>query len=418
MKRRSFLKHIAIAGATACASSKAPYVFARNKYRLRVLGTHVTLQDELRLHAERDLGIELVFSPGGSSQVMHQAATRPQSFDLYEQWSDSINILWRAGTIKPIQTNRITYWDKVNGLAKYGQLNASAKIGAGDAPNKILWVQKDGKLGTGETKEISFLPYVHNTDSIGYNSAHIKKGIPYETESWGWLLEEDYSGKVAIVNAPTIGIFDLALAAKAKGFMDFKNIGNMTKIEIDQLFRIIIKYKKRGHFRGVWSSVPQSVHFMEQEGVLVESMFSPGVAELNGKGIPCIYAAPREGYRAWHGVMCLSSHINKINEDAAYEYMNWWLSGWPGAFIAKQGYYISTPELSKQYLSQDEWAYWYAGESTTVDLENTSGKIAVKKGTARTGGSYEKRFSNVAVWNTVMETYEYSLYKWREFLLS
>lgn len=418
MKRRCFIKHTAIAGATAIASSKAPYVFARNKYRLRVLGTHVTLQEELRLHAERDLGIELVFSPGGSSQVMHQAATRPQSFDLYEQWSDSINILWRAGTIKPIQTSRITYWDKVNGLAKYGQLNASAKIGAGDAPNKILWVQKDGKLGTGETKEISFLPYVHNTDSIGYNSAHIKKGIPYETESWGWLLEEGYSGKVAIVNAPTIGIFDLALAAKAKGFMDFKNIGNMTKIEIDQLFRIIIKYKKRGHFRGVWSSVSQSVHFMEQEGVLVESMFSPGVSELNGKGIPCVYAAPREGYRAWHGVMCLSSHINKINEDAAYEYMNWWLSGWPGAFIAKQGYYISTPQLSKQYLSQDEWAYWYAGESTTVDLENTSGKIAIKKGSVRTGGSYEKRFSNVAVWNTVMETYEYSLYKWREFLLS
>ena len=35
---------------------------------------------------------------------------------------------------------------------------------------------------------------------------------------------------------------------------------------------------------------------------------------------------------------------------------------------------------------------------------------------ARTGGSYEERFSNVAVWNTVMPSYEYSLQKWYEFI--
>ena len=50
------------------------------------------------------------------------------------------------------------------------------------------------------------------------------------------------------------------------------------------------------------------------------------------------------------------------------------------------------------------------------DLKNTQGEISIKAGEARTGGSYLKRFSNVAVWNTVMNTYEYSLVKWREFL--
>ena len=157
---------------------------------------------------------------------------------------------------------------------------------------------------------------------------------------------------------------------------------------------------------------------MGRKEVLVESMFSPAVSSLNGKNIPCEYAAPREGYRAWHGVMCLSSRTTGVVRDAAYEFMNWWLSGWPGAFIARQGYYISTPHLSRPHLSDDEWNYWYRGEKTDKDLQGTDGKISVSAQSVRNGGSYEKRFSNVAVWNTVMGTYEYSLLKWNEFLLS
>ena len=96
--------------------------------------------------------------------------------------------------------------------------------------------------------------------------------------------------------------------------------------------------------------------------------------------------------------------------------MNWWLSGWPGAFIARQGYYISNPLTSKSHLSEAEWNYWYEGKPALTDLKGSDGKVSVMKGEQRTGGSYEKRFSNVAVWNTVMPTYEYSLQKWYEFI--
>ena len=106
------------------------------------------------------------------------------------------------------------------------------------------------------------------------------------------------------------------------------------------------------------------------------------------------------------------------NKDAAYEYMNWWLSGWPGAFIARQGYYISNPQRSAQYLSQAEWDYWYQGKPASETLLGTDGKPSVSKGEQRSGGSYESRFSNVAVWNTVMPNYEYSLQKWYEFITS
>ena len=400
------------------ARAKAPTALVRKDYHLRVLGTHVTLQEELRKAAERDLGIRITFSPGGSAQVLHQAATRPSSFDLYEQWSNSINVLWQAQAIQAIDKSRIRHWDGVNSLTRTGKLTEGAAFGQGDAPYRLLQVQKDGRLGSSETEWLSFLPYVHNVDSFGYDAAAMTEGVPYETESWGWLFDERLRGKVALVNAPTIGLFDAALAAQATSRVQFEDIGAMTRPELDALFAVLIELKQSGHFRGLWSSVPQSVDFMRSGDVVAESIFSPAVAALNGQGIRCINAAPKEGYRAWHGVMCLSAQTSGTTRDAAYEYMNWWLSGWPGAFIARQGYYISTPQLSRPHLSDDEWRYWYQGEPTRSALKNTAGKVSVAAGSKRRGGSYERRFGRVAVWNTVMPTYEYSLRRWAEFLLS
>ena len=79
--RRQFLKTLAGGAAVSSVALKAPYVFARNKVKLRVLGTHVTLQEELRQRAMTELGIELEFIPMGSAAVLQKAATEPESFD-------------------------------------------------------------------------------------------------------------------------------------------------------------------------------------------------------------------------------------------------------------------------------------------------------------------------------------------------
>ncbi|MEL0654344.1 extracellular solute-binding protein [Pseudoalteromonas issachenkonii] len=414
--KRSTLKKLAAIGLTAGAITHAPYVFARKKVTLRVLGTHVTLQEAIRKQAMSDLGINIEFTPAGSAAVLQKASMAPSSFDLYEQWSNSINVLWDAGSIQPIEKKRLTYFNEINPLTKTGKLTETASIGAGDAPYKLLNVQPNGTLSAQESDHISFLPYVHNVDSFGYNTDFIKPGIAYETESWSWLLDDESRGKVAIVNAPTIGLFDLALAAQSKGLIKFNNIGAMTRPELDRLFSILLDFKRQGHFSGYWNSVPESIEFMKSKRAHIESMFSPAVSALNSQNINVRFAAPKEGYRGWHGVMCLSSQIQSSAKDAAYDYMNWWLSGWPGAFIARQGYYISNPQRSKLLLSPAEWDYWYGGQVTNIDLLNTNGDVAVKAGGQRNGGSYHKRFSNVAVWNTVMPTYDYSLQKWYELI--
>ncbi|MFK8041781.1 PotD/PotF family extracellular solute-binding protein, partial [Congregibacter sp.] len=354
----------------------------------------------------------------GSAQVLFKASMDPSGFDLYEQWSNSMRVLWQSRAIQSIDPSRIENWDEINPLSKTGRLSPTDTIGAGDAPHLLLYVQADGTLGSQPTGEVSYLPYVHNADSLGYNPQRVTEGTPYETESWGWLLDPKHRGRVAIVNAPSIGLFDLALAAQARGLMAFGDIGNMTREEVNRLFDILMRFKADGHFRGFWNSVPHSAKLMSRGEVDVQSMFSPGVSMVRATGKPCLYAAPKEGYRAWHGVMCLSRETRGEQEDAAYRYMNWWLSGWPGAFISRQGYYISNPGRSKSLMSAGEWDYWYEGQAAPTQLAGPDGQITVQAGETRRGGSYSRRFSNIAVWNTVMPTFDLTVQRWNEFVIA
>ena len=60
----------------------------------------------------------------------------------------------------------------------------------------------------------------------------------------------------------------------------------------------------------------------------------------------------------------------------------------------------------------------YDKEKFFENLKGTDGKISVRTGQLRRGGSYIQRFENIAVWNSVMPNYDYSLNKWNEFVLA
>ncbi len=102
----------------------------------------------------------------------------------------------------------------------------------------------------------------------------------------------------------------------------------------------------------------------------------------------------------------------------AYEYLNWYTSGFAGAFVAREGYYAGQPENVKKYLSADEWDYWYGGKPAAEDIHDPFGKLMEKAGRARDGGSFEQRMGNIAVWNSVMDEDRYLTRKWNEFITS
>lgn len=394
----------------------APAVHTAGKLTLRVLGTSVTLVSEIQAAAAKDLGIALTFDVRDGLGAQQQAVMHPAGFDVYDQWFNSLDLVWSSHSIQPIDIRRIKLWGEINDLAKIGRLQADARLGKGDAPFRKLYVQSNGSLGARVTDRISMLPSVHNVDAFGYNAGMVPRGRAYETESWAWLLDDRWKGQVALVNDPAIGLLDAALAAQASGLAEFNEIGNMTLREIDLLIDILIRKKKNGHFRGFWASPEESERLMASGEVVIESMWSPTVTALRGKGVPVIEASPREGYRAWHGGMCLSARAEGRVLDAAYEYMNWWLSGWAGAIMARQGYYISVPKRVKQHLSPGEWDFWYEGKIAETDMRGPSGSVIARKGEARNGGSYWRRVGNIAVWNSAMDEHNYLVRRWNEFL--
>ena len=56
----------------------------------------------------------------------------------------------------------------------------------------------------------------------------------------------------------------------------------------------------------------------------------------------CAWWPPIEGCRGWFGGLALSAHLSGSGTcDAAYEYLNWWLDGGPGAILARNGAYLA-----------------------------------------------------------------------------
>ena len=101
----------------------------------------------------------------------------------------------------------------------------------------------------------------------------------------------------------------------------------------------LIELKKAGHWRALWNTFDESVNLMAAGEVVIQSMWSPAVTAVKSQGVKCVYQPLKEGYRGWGNGLALMAHLDGIKLDAAYEYLNWYNSGWVGGFIAKQGYY-------------------------------------------------------------------------------
>ncbi len=217
------------------------------------------------------------------------------------------------------------------------------------------------------------------------------------------------------MNDPVLGMIEAALAIEAAENMTFADVGNLTIEEIDMVVDILLHKKKVGHFKTIWGNYHEAARSM-QRGTVLQSIFSPAIAMLRRQGVPVICAVPKEGYRGWHVDLCISSAARGAQLDAAYQYLNWWMNGWGGASVARQGYYFVLPELVRPHLSAAEWDYWYAGKPAAQALTDPFGLPAIQPGDVREGGSYFERMSRVRVWNTFMDEHSYLVRRWREFL--
>ena len=237
------------------------------------------------------------------------------------------------------------------------------------------------------------------------------------SNSWADLLAPEFKGRAALQDNPTVGVIDVAMAVEARGDIKYGNKGNMTKQEIDKTIFLMQAIKHDGQFRSFWSSFDQSVNLMASGEVVIQSMWSPAVAAVRSRGIPCAFQPLKEGYRGSGYTLGAMKHVSGLKLDCFYEYMNC-NGGYQGAFIAREGYYSAQPENAKKYLTQAEWDYWYGGKAAATDIVNPFGKLMEKGGNVRDGGDIWQRRGNIAVWNSVMDEDRYLTRRWNEFITS
>jgi len=395
--RRRFLKTAVVtagAAATTGLIDGFPLVWSQNIKDVKLMqvgGSYSAIKD-IADQATKDLGFKVEMQTADHSALLNRLVTQPQTIDIADIEYFFQHHLIKRGTLQPMAVEKIKLWDKVVPIFTKG-------------------TYPDGRKVSNQ----GVLPYeVQYVNTLGIRPDLVKRKI----ESWSELLNPEWKGKTSIVSVPGIGIMDAAMAIEARGDIKYGDKGNMTKAEIDKTIDILKAAKKAGQFRAMWATFDESVNLMAAGETIVQSMWSPAVTAVRSRGIPCYYAPLKEGYRAWGSCIAPMAHLKGIKLDAAYEYINWYMSGWQAGFIAKQGYYSSVPEAAKKFMTEDEYGYWYEGKPAKGEIKDPYGNVMEKAGSVRDGGSFWDRMGKVACWNTLMDENQYMVKKWNEFLAS
>ena len=391
-----------------------PFVHAAEKVTLRYLGTAVNQDKAIAEKFEADTGIKIQYIPVTTDDVTKRAVTAPNSFDLIDTEYFSLKKIIPTGNLLGIDVKRIKNADKITSLFTKGEV-AGKKVGdQGTAPKKVMYLP--GATAKEFAKEptgfMTLIPTVYNADTLGIRPDLIKRPI----SSWAELLNPEFKGKAAILNIPSIGIMDAAMVVEAMGLYKYPDKGNMTKKEIDLTIKTLIEAKKAGQFRALWKDFNESVNLMASGEVVIQSMWSPAVTAVRTKGIDCTFQPLKEGYRAWAAGFGVPKTVTGRKADGVYEFINWFLDGWAGAYLNRQGYYSAVLETAKAKMEAYEWAYWMEGKPATQDIKSPNGDVLAKKGAVRDGGSYEARMGGIACWNAVMDENAYMVQKWNEFV--
>jgi putative spermidine/putrescine transport system substrate-binding protein len=419
LTRRRLLKGGAAAAGLAAGSGVMtgfPTIWAQNIKDVVIthVGQSFSVIPQIAAQASKDLGFKIDMQTVDLNTQMNRLFTQPDSIDIADVSINVVPDIMKKKIGLPIPVSKYKWWDTSMPLFTKGEYPDGRKASVeGGAPIKFqYYADKDGsKLSPMPTDYLTSIPSLTNADTLGIRPDLVGRKI----ESWAELFNPQFKGKAALVDAPDIGILDAVMALEASGAMKYSDKG-LTKPEIDQTIKLLIDLKKGGQFRSFWQNFDQSVSLMASGEVVIQSMWSPAVTAIRTRGIACTYVALKEGYRGWGVSLVPLKHLTGLKLDAALDYLNWYNSGWQGAFIARQGYYSSVPENARKFLEPYEWDYWYEGKPAEKDIHDPFGALMEKAGNVRDGGALWQRMGNVAVWNCLMDEQRYLTKHWNEFI--
>jgi putative spermidine/putrescine transport system substrate-binding protein len=413
--------NVAAVGAGSGLVCGFPTIWAQNIKDVTLVhagGSYAAIK-EIGDRASKDLGFKILMQAVTDDVQLGRSLTQPNSIDINNIDSVKMPYLVGKGVLVPIPVAKYEYWAATVPLfTRNAYPNGEQTSNQGLSPAKAMFYEAgDGKkLAGGPTGFLTMIPTIYNADTLGIRPGLI--GGRDKVTSWRDLLDPNFKGKTALFDYAPVGVIDVAMALEARGHVKYADKGNMTKEEIDKTIKIMIDLKKSGHFRAFWTTFDQAVNLMASGEVVIQPMWSPAVTAMRSRGIDCYYVPLKEGYRGWYAGLAPMAHLTGLKLDCAYEYMNWYNSGWQGAFIARQGYYSAVPSTAKKFLTQEEWDYWYEGKPATVDITDPYGALMERKGVTRDGGGIWDRMGHIACWNSVMDEDRYLTRRWNEFVSS
>ncbi len=422
VSRRGLLKGAsAIAGAAVGSDAIRgfPTIWAQNIKDVVIhhAGPPVTAIPAIAAQATKDLGFTVAMQATEQADLLNRLLSQASAIDVGDISITYMKYLVGRDVLQGIPLSKVKHWDQTIPIFTKGAYRDGREVSTeGVSPYSVVYTTGADfpKFHNGPSDWLTGVPSVTNADTLGIRPDLVGRPVT----SWADLISPDFKGRAALQDQPTVGIIDVALALEASGKMKYANKGNMTRDEIDKTVNLMQEIKRSGQFRSFWTSFDQSVNLMAAGETVIQSMWSPAVTAVKARGMPCVFQPLKEGYRGWGYTFGIMKHTSGLKLDCAYEYMNWYASGFQGAFIARQGYYSAQPETAKKFLTPAEWDYWYGGKPAATDIVNPYGKIMEKAGNTRDGGSFGERMGNIAVWNSVMDQDRYLTRRWNEFITS
>ena len=417
--RRGLMKGAAAVAGAAVGTGGFPDIWAQNikNVTLRHAGPPVTALSIIGTQATKDLGFTVQMQATENADLLNRIMSQSSVIDCADISLTFMPYLVGRGILQTIPVKKVKMWDQTNPLMTQGKYPDGREVSKqGLAPYTVIYAADSEfkKVSQAPTDWLAVVPTVTNADTLGIRPDLIKRPIT----SWADLISPEFKGKAALQDQPSTGVIDVAMAMEASGTIKYGNKGNMTKAEIDKTISTMMEIKKSGQVRSFWTSFDQSVNLMASGEVVIQSMWSPAVTAVRTRGVACTFQPLKEGYRGWGYTLGVMKHLSGLELDCFYEYLTWYMSGFPGSVVAREGYYSAQPMMAKKFLTDAEWDYWYGGKPSATDIMDPFGKLVEKAGHTRDGGSFDERMGNIAVWNSIMDEDRYLIRRWNEFITS
>ncbi|GAC1445712.1 MAG: hypothetical protein NVSMB52_07870 [Chloroflexota bacterium] len=280
--------------------------------------------------------------------------------------------LVKNNLIEPIDTKRIPNWAKDSYISSY------------------LAKGKPGFKFIGYNDKVYGVPTVLQGDAFAY--------LPQKTghlNSYGSLFDRKWRGYVALEDNFTTAGQKTALYLKQSGQAHIQNPANMTPGEIKTTVEFLIKKKKQGQFRTLWTSFDDAVKLLTSKEVYVLDCWEPMVIAARKAGTNAIYATPREGFLLWTMAAYITNNPGRSahQTQGVYDLLNFMLGGYYGAKIDLLRGYLTNPAAAGYAKSHTR----DFKRSEAIEIASIQHRVRAK---FQHGGTWQNR------WPTHLSVYE------------